>query len=651
MFDIPPVTYEASPLIVHERIVLSHQENPIQLWNTSLSSIAQNHLETMSEDELDADWRLNDLFGTIAVINLPSAEKRFQLIKNELESVGIHTFELVSAVDGRKDLPPSIWQKLINGDTEFETGKAQGHAGAYMSHYKLIRQTKQSFDEARQRLKQAVDAGDETATAIADDEVRRFSRILILEDDSGFGFLDHSKVSKENAGVLLRKALIDLPDDWDLFYLVVNATEPTTKHSEYLRKLKRSWSTSAYAVNYPMYGPLIDYLSKIEDPDVAHVRPIDDEMGELQRGYNTYAIYPSIVFTQGGKSLITGRTWFPWQGQPIYPAPAETKGLLTSPRVIVTLGTKCNFSAKDLKKNVDAVILSGKRVDLQNKIIKQDRVGYNHVIILDNAFSGMESYVKKLGFVHLHLNDTYENSLDLLRETLEVTPKSEEDLPHNDPFVVGRFYDLVSKTCQVLNANNITHWATCGTLLGMIRHKGMIPWDDDIDLAIFEENLPDLLALEDTLNRLGLGLAFHSKYDFYKIFPLDGEPICKENGEILPWKFPFIDIFPLRKRDGKYSYTGKIWYNGFKDRDFYTTDQLKFPLEEMEFGPLKIRVPHAPETYLQRLYGTDWNDVAYMTMSHRYDVLLTKIKVDLVNRLSPDYILPHDNRSTDDRIP
>ena len=54
---------------------------------------------------------------------------------------------------------------------------------------------------------------------------------------------------------------------------------------------------------------------------------------------------------------------------------------------------------------------------------------------------------------------------------------------------------MLRKVCSILENNNIPYILEGGTLLGIVRENRLLPWDNDLDLTITEQNMDRVLNL------------------------------------------------------------------------------------------------------------------------------------------------------------
>ncbi len=206
-------------------------------------------------------------------------------------------------------------------------------------------------------------------------------------------------------------------------------------------------------------------------------------------------------------------------------------------------------------------------------------------------------------------------------ETAEVydpknNPDHRLDLTSEDK--ITELYQAMKDIHEVFTRCNVPYFADSGTLLGAVRNKGIIPWDDDHDLGVLSQDIPKILVLRPLLDELGY--VINDVFFGYKI---------KRKNELEAT----VDIFKMQERDGKISYAHGSWgtrevidpvTGESKKRNIFINRNELYPLKLIDFGPLKVFAPNNPTLYLNAYYR-NWQNVAF-TYGHSGQ---RKFKVDL----------------------
>lgn len=193
-----------------------------------------------------------------------------------------------------------------------------------------------------------------------------------------------------------------------------------------------------------------------------------------------------------------------------------------------------------------------------------------------------------------------------------------------NPELHKKLYNMMEYFDNLCGKNKIKYWSQGGTTLGMVRNKGIIPHDDDIDVAMLQKDFDKLMKLSDKLKQDGYQI-FHYTEKNIKNNPLGLNlyKMGKINDESL-----WIDIFIYIKDKDKYIFKDKISRSSWP-AEWYVEKEL-FPLKRYTFGKLKIYGPNKPKKYLDRAYP-EWHKIV-LDFPHT-DISAKKILTVTYNRL------------------
>jgi hypothetical protein len=225
--------------------------------------------------------------------------------------------------------------------------------------------------------------------------------------------------------------------------------------------------------------------------------------------------------------------------------------------------------------------------------------------------------------------------------------KLRKSVPILEPERAKIFYETLYVFDLVLTKFRVEYSLMGGTLLGAVRSGGMIPWDDDLDVMVFNPEQKKIFEKEIVreFNKYGFNVYMEchrklnrkcndsfvnhiyketylgsSKYVTDEVFTI---PNARWQDKHNPSKFnagrrfhdaAVLDLWPHN------NFENNKWrpkWHPYKedDRDVLTTSEI-WPLKRVKFGNFDVSVINECEAYLRRWAGDDCFEIPKWRRSH-----------------------------------
>ena len=168
-------------------------------------------------------------------------------------------------------------------------------------------------------------------------------------------------------------------------------------------------------------------------------------------------------------------------------------------------------------------------------------------------------------------------------------------------------YDLLKCTHAIFEHFGITYWLTGGSMIGYMRHGGIIPWDDDIDICCFMTDKEKIFSPEvlEAFKLNNIKVIEDQTFNIEnptlsKIYRNTAKSKAVKSGQV---PYPFIDIFYMDQS----KLDSSINFLSIGNEDHWIAPEELYPIKKINFGPVTANAPFDPVPQLDRGYGKDWS--------------------------------------------